>query len=90
MGMILGFLTGSDIIICDTIAVTFTNVDGTTFSVLSFKLVELSTYQYYSELAEEFMALLNDRESWALILFSVLGHAIENEDTCALSIVTRK
>ena len=69
LGSLLQFLTGSNIIICDTITVTFTKLDGTARSPIVHTCrptLELpSTYQYYNELAEGFMALLNDKESWS-------------------------
>ena len=69
LGSLLQFLTGSNIIICDTITVTFTKLDGTARRPIVHTCgptLELpSTYQYYGELAEEFTALLNDKESWS-------------------------
>lgn len=64
----LQFVTGSDVIICDSIAVTFLQVDGVARRPVIHTCgpsVELpSTYQSYNELAEEFNALLREREAW--------------------------
>ena len=69
LGSLLQFLTGSNIIICDTITVSFTKLDGTARRPIVHTCgptLELpSTYQYCGELAEEFTALLNDKESWS-------------------------
>ena len=69
LGSFLQFLTGSNIIICDTIKVTFTKLEGTGRRPIVHTCgptLELpSTYQYYNELAEEFTALLNDKNSWS-------------------------
>ena len=63
------FLTGSNIIVCETIGVTFTTLDGNTRRPIVHTCgptLELpSTYQCYNELAEEFMALLNAKDSWS-------------------------
>ena len=74
VGSLLQFLTGSNIIICDTVTVTFTNVDSTTqywcvrgvggggllIYSLSYHAINLPIL---FQLAEEFMVLLNDKES---------------------------
>lgn len=69
LGGLLQFLTGSNIIVCETITVTFTTLDGTARRPVVHTCgpsLELpSTYQCYNELAEEFTALLNDKESWS-------------------------
>ena len=66
---LLQFLTGSNIIVCETISVTFTTLDGNTRRPIVHTCgptLELpSTYQCYNELAEEFMALLNAKDSWS-------------------------
>ena len=62
-------LTRSNIIVSETITVTFTTLDGTARRPVVHTCgpsLELpSTYQCYNELAEEFTALLNDKESWS-------------------------
>ncbi|KAK2559076.1 hypothetical protein P5673_018721 [Acropora cervicornis] len=65
----LQFLTGSNIITCENIDVTFTTLDGTTRRPVVHTCgpsLELpSTYHCYNELQEEFTALLHDKESWS-------------------------
>ena len=69
LGSLLQFLLGSNIIICDTITITFTKLYGTARRPIVLTCgptLELpSTYRYYNELAEEFTAVLNDKESWS-------------------------
>ena len=69
LGSLLQFLTGSNIIVCEMITVTFTTLDGKTrrpFVHTCGPTLELpSTYQCYNELAEEFTALLNAKDSWS-------------------------
>ena len=69
LGSLLQFLLGSNIIICDTITITFTKLYGTARRPIVLScgptLGLSSTYRYYNELAEEFTALLNDKESWS-------------------------
>ena len=66
---LLQFLTGSNIIVCETISVTFTTLDGNTRRPIVHTCeptLELpSAYQCYNELAEEFMALLNAKDFWS-------------------------
>ena len=60
-------LTGSNVIVCETISVTFTTLDGSTRRPIVHTCgptLELpSTYQCYNELAEVFMALRNAKDS---------------------------
>lgn len=69
LGTFYSFLTGSSIILCKTITVTFTTVEGKSRRPIVHTCgpsLELpSTYQYYNELAEEFTALLNAKDSWS-------------------------
>ena len=69
LGGLLQFLTGSNIILCETIAVTFTTLEGKSRRPIVHTCgpsLELpSTYQCYNELAEEFTALLNAKDSWS-------------------------
>ena len=69
LGDLLQFLTGSSIILCKTVTVTFTTVEGKSRRPIVHTCgpsLELpSTYQYYNELAEEFTTLLNAKDSWS-------------------------
>ena len=69
LGTFYSFLTGSSIILCKIITVTFTTVEGKSRRPIVHTCgpsLELpSTYQYYNELAEEFTALLNAKDSWS-------------------------
>lgn len=69
LGNFLQFLTGSDIIVCDSISVTFTQLDGMTRRPVAHTcgpLLELpSTYQSYNELAEELTSILRDKQAWS-------------------------
>ena len=60
-------LRGSNVIVCETISVTFTTLDGSTRPPIVHTCgptLELpSTYQCYNELAEVFMALRNAKDS---------------------------
>ena len=60
LSLFLQFITGSDIISCDTIEVAFSALDGA-----SRRLLEIpSSYQSYNELSEEFSELLQHKEAW--------------------------
>ena len=67
LGDFLQFLTGSNIILCKTITVTFTTLEGKSrwpiVHTCGPSLELPSTYQCYNELAEEFTALLNAKDS---------------------------
>ena len=69
LGDLLQFLTGSSIILCKTVTVTFTTVEGKSRRPIVHTCgpsLELpSTYQCYNELAEEFTTLLNAKDSWS-------------------------
>lgn len=69
LSTLLQFLTGSNIITCDTIEITFTTLQGTGRRPIVHTCgpsLELpSTFLCYNELAEEFAALLQDKESWS-------------------------
>ena len=64
----LKFLTGSDILVVNTISVTFTSLDGMARTPVAHTCgpsLELpSTYQSYNELSEELTNILRDKESW--------------------------
>ena len=69
LGDLLQFLTGSNIILCKTITITFTTLEGKSRRAIVHTCgpsLELpSTYQCYNELAEGFTALLNAKDSWS-------------------------
>ena len=69
LGGLLQFLTGSNIILCKTITVTFTTLEGKSCRPIVHtcgpSLVLPSFYQCYNKLAEEFTALLNAKDSWS-------------------------
>ena len=69
LGGPLQFLTGSNIILCETVTVTFTTLEGKSRRPIVHTCgpsLELpSTYQCYNELAEEFTAILNAKDSWS-------------------------
>ena len=69
LGGLLQFLTGSNIILCETVPVTFTTLEGKSRRPIVHTCgpsLELpSTYQCYNELAEEFTAILNAKDSWS-------------------------
>ena len=69
LGGLLQFLTGSNIILCETVTVTFTTLEGKSRRPIVHTCgpsLELpSTYQCYNELAEEFTAILNAKDSWS-------------------------
>ena len=69
LGGLLQFLTGSNIILCETVPVTFTTLEGKSRQPIVHTCgpsLELpSTYQCYNELAEEFTAILNAKDSWS-------------------------
>ena len=70
----LQFVTGSDVLLCDSVTVSYSNLESD--PVQSGKgrrpivrtcgpVLELpSTYQSYNELSEEFTELLNNKDSW--------------------------
>ena len=64
----LQFTTGSDIIICDSLEVTFVSVDGLARRPIAHTCtpsLELpSTYQSFNELSEEFSSLLREKGFW--------------------------
>ena len=64
----LQFTTGSDIIIFDSLEVTFVNVDGLSRRPIAHTCtpsLELpSTYQSFNELSEEFSSLLREKGFW--------------------------
>lgn len=63
----LRFVTGSDILICSTIKVTFSSLDGLSRRPVAHTcgpVLDLpSTYQSYNELVEEFSSILSDNSS---------------------------
>ena len=65
--MFLQFITGSDIISCDSIEVTFSALDGNSHRPVAHTcgpLLEIpSSYQSYNELSEEFSELLQNKEA---------------------------
>lgn len=67
--LFLQFVTGSDIVVCDYIEVTFTLLEGSARRPLSHTrgpLLEIpSTYQSYNELSEEFSELLQQKDAWS-------------------------
>ena len=73
LGGLLQFLTGSNIILCETVPVTFTTLEGKSRRPIVHTCgpsLELpSTYQCYNELAEEFTAILNAKDSWSFFRF---------------------
>lgn len=64
----LQFTTGSDIVICDSLEVTFVNVDGLARRPIAHTCtpsLELpSTYQSFNELSEEFSCILREKGFW--------------------------
>jgi hypothetical protein len=64
----LQYTTGSDIIICDILEVTFVSVDVLARRPIAHACtpsLELpSTYQSFNELSEEFCSLLRERGFW--------------------------
>ena len=64
----LQFTTGSDIIICDSLEVTFVSVDGLARSPIAHTCtpsLELpSTYLSFNELSEEFSSVLREKGFW--------------------------
>ena len=68
LSVFLQFITGSDIISCDSIEVTFSALDGTSRRPVAHTcgpLLEIpSSYQSYNELSEEFSELLQNKEAW--------------------------
>ena len=69
LGGLLQFLTGSNIILSETVPVTFTALGGKSRRPIVHTCgpsLELpSTYQCYNELGEEFTAILNAKDSWS-------------------------
>lgn len=63
----LRFVTGSDILSCSTIKVTFSSLDGLSRRPVAHTcgpVLEIpSTYQSYNELVEEFSCILSDKSS---------------------------
>ena len=63
------FLTGSNIITCESILLRFSLVQGAgrrPIITTCDPIIELpSTYQSYSELAEEFSFLINEKGAWS-------------------------
>lgn len=63
------FLTGGNVITCESILVTFSLLDGAGRRPVirtCGPILELpSTYQSYSELAEEFSSLINEKGAWS-------------------------
>ena len=68
LSLFLKFVTGSDVMSCKTIDVSFTDLDGAARRPIIHTCgpaVELpSTYQSYNELSEEFSELLQQKDSW--------------------------
>ena len=68
LSLFLQFITGSDIISCDTIEVAFSALDGASRRPVAHTcgpLLEIpSSYQSYNELSEEFSELLQHKEAW--------------------------
>lgn len=66
--LFLQFITGSDVISCPNIEVTFTVLEGAARRPVAHTcgpLLEIpSTYQSYNELSEEFCELLHQKEAW--------------------------
>lgn len=64
----LKFVTGSDVMVLQTISVSFNSVEGigrTPIAHTCGPTLELpSTYQSYNELAEEFTNILREKASW--------------------------
>ena len=65
----LKFVTASDLMILQTITVSFNSMEGIGRTPIAHmcgpKLEFPSTYQSYNELAEEFMNILREKESWS-------------------------
>ena len=63
------FLTGSNVITCESILVTFSMLEGAGRRPIirtCGPIIELpSTYQSYSELAEEFSSVINEKGAWS-------------------------
>lgn len=68
LSLFLQFITGSDIISCDTIEVAFSALEGASRRPVAHTcgpLLEIpSSYQSYNELSEEFSELLQHKEAW--------------------------
>lgn len=68
LSLFLQFITGSDIISCDTIEVAFSALDGASRRPVAHTcgpLLEIpSSYQSHNELSEEFSELLQHKEAW--------------------------
>ena len=68
LSLLLQFITGSDIISCESIEVTFSVFEGMSRRPVAHTcgpLLEIpSSYQSYNELTEEFSELLANREAW--------------------------
>lgn len=68
LSLLLQFITGSDIICCESIEVTFSVFEGMSQRPVAHTcgpLLEIpSSYQSYNELSEEFSELLQNKEAW--------------------------
>ena len=68
LSLFLQFITGSDIISCDTIEVAFSALEDASRRPVAHTcgpLLEIpSSYQSYNELSEEFSELLQHKEAW--------------------------
>ena len=68
LSLFLQFITGSDIITCESIEVAFKVLEGTVRRPIAHTcgpLLEIpSTYQSYNELSEEFSEMLQHKEAW--------------------------
>ena len=65
LSVFLQFITGSDIISCDSIEVTFSALEGTSRRSVAHTcgpLLEIPSS--YNELSEEFSELLQNKEAW--------------------------
>ncbi len=68
IGCFLHFTTGSNILVCEKIAIMFNKLDGKARRPIAHTCTPLleisSTYQNYNELAEEFSNVLRNKSSW--------------------------
>ena len=68
LSLFLQFITGSDIVSCESIEVTFSVFEGMSRRPVAHTcgpLLEIpSSYQSYNELSEEFSELLQNKEAW--------------------------
>ena len=69
LGMFLHFCTGSDVITCDSIQVSFTTLEGFVRRPVARTCVPIlelpSTYESYPSLAEEFTSIMKEDLAWA-------------------------